>query len=999
MSSDPKPPSLAETMLADTVAASSSSGPQSRDARDAPVSLAPDSAALARGATIGRYIVLERLGSGGMGVVYAAYDPELDRRVALKLLRPEGGGDVSEGRARLLREAQAIARLSHPNVIAVHDVGTIDDQVFVAMELVDGVTLAAWLEEPHDAEAILAAFVQAGRGLEAAHRKGLVHRDFKPENVLVGKDDRVRVLDFGLAYAERARSEPPPPSVSGSMPSIPAPSLVPSVAVPSVPPATVSSGRLDVSITRTGAFMGTPLYMSPEQFGGRRTEARTDQFSFCVALYDALYGAHPFDGGKTFAELQRAVTSGKRRAEPAGKRVPARVKHALDRGLRVKPAERFPTMGELLDALRPEPPKTRARAWTAVAIVAVVIGGVVAARVMRAKPVAVCEGSSQRLVGAWDDARRAEAQRAFQATGKPYADAAFRSASRSLDAYASAWATMHGDACMATRVRGEQSDELLDLRMQCLGERLAELRALGDLFTHADAEVVEMAPGAAQSLSGLDTCANAVALKAPVRMPSDAAKRAAVAAVRERLAKARALEGAGKYPEMLDEASAAVADAARVGHRPIDAEASFVLGRARMHAGDAKGARLAHIDALVAAEASRHDAVAAEAWPALVDAEGKLQDFVAADESARHGAAAIERVGGSDELTARLESAIGDVAWWRGSYDEALAHHRTALALVEKRVGPDDPLAGEVLRLVAHDLTTLGKYDEAIAGFSRALGIAERALGPDHPTVGQACISLSNVNEYAGNAEKARAFAERGLAIAERALGPDHPQVASALVNLGNACDDLGDYDCVDASYRRALAIRERALGPESHDVADVVSNMAEMFLERRAWADAVTYAERALAIREKLKGKSHPEVATSLTTLGRALCALGRCKDALEKHRRALAIMESTFGAEHPDVADALLAVGVDLLALHDAAAAVPILERADALHEKLDVSERERAESGFALARALWDSRGDRARARKLVDAARKPFVAGGARTHESLADVDAWLRAHPR
>ncbi|PCC75646.1 WD40 repeat [Nannocystis exedens] len=317
-------------------------------------------------AKIGRFTVLRQIGAGGMSVVYAAYDERLDRRIAVKLLR---SGESADNQARLLREAQAMARLSHPNVVAVHEVGAWEQQVYVAMEFVRGPNLRDWLQAvPRDIREIREVFVAAGRGLAAAHHAGLVHRDFKPANVLVGDDGRVRVGDFGLV--RHAGDEP----ADG-----PAPAPVPAASI-------VQAGarvELSTTLTETGAILGTPAYMSPEQHLGRPVDARSDQFSFCVALYEALYGAPPFAGRDLF-ELAKRVLAGAVSPVPEDSKVPAWLRRAVLRGLAVDPAARWPSIDDLLDELERDPERSwrtrRTAALVGLAVVGVVVGLVVVAR-------------------------------------------------------------------------------------------------------------------------------------------------------------------------------------------------------------------------------------------------------------------------------------------------------------------------------------------------------------------------------------------------------------------------------------------------------------------------------------------------------------------------------------------------------------------------------------------------------------------------------------------
>jgi hypothetical protein len=304
------------------------------------------------GTRVGRYAVGDVLGAGGMGVVYAATDPELGRAVAVKLVRGDIARGMKAARRRMVREAQAMARVSHPNVIAVHDAGTFGGDVFIAMELVRGQSLRAWLASGvRSVGDILTAYLAAGRGLAAAHAAGLVHRDFKPDNVLVGDDGRVRVTDFGLAHTDGDDLS----SLDGN---------------------TISGDLLPddpVDLTMTGAIIGTPPYMAPEQHDGGLVDARSDQFAFCIALYEALYGERPFPG-RTRDDIAKAVRSGRIAPPPAGARVPGSLRAILLRGLSLRPGDRFPTMDSLLRALGRDRGRLPRRVAAVAAIALLVVG-------------------------------------------------------------------------------------------------------------------------------------------------------------------------------------------------------------------------------------------------------------------------------------------------------------------------------------------------------------------------------------------------------------------------------------------------------------------------------------------------------------------------------------------------------------------------------------------------------------------------------------------------
>jgi tetratricopeptide (TPR) repeat protein/predicted Ser/Thr protein kinase len=851
--------------------------------------------ALEQGSTLSRYIVLNKLGGGGMGVVYTAYDPELDRKVAVKLLRPEAAEGHKDPRAqeRLLREAQAMARLSHPNVIPVYDVGTLGEQIFIAMELVEGQTLAQWLKETErSAREVLDVFIQAGKGLAAAHAAGLVHRDFKPENVLIGRDGQVKVLDFGLARAAK--------ELASGAPTLP----------PEIEARGTSTPRvLAAHLTRTGAFLGTPAYMAPEQLLGKTTDTRTDQFSFCVALHEALYGERPFEGSSVEALAQK-VTKGEVKEPPKSTRIPGRVRQILLRGLRPNPHERYPSMEVLLKELSKDPRAKRRRALAVgSAVLALAVIGIGYRQAYRHSQ--VCKGAEKKLAGVWDDNTKRVVSAALLATGKPYASDAVRGVQKALDAYTQSWAAMHTEACEATWIRGEQSEELLDLRMDCLSQRRDELQSLVQLLSKADAKLAEGAVQASQRLGNLDICSNATALKAPVRPPADSSARLKVEELRKTLANAKALRAAGKFPEGLPIATSIAAEAKTLGYRPFEAEALLLAGQLKYQVRDFKGAERELDASVLAAEAGRNDETAAVAWTQLIAVLGSAQArYEEGHKAEEHALAAIERLGGRETLLASL------------LYNSAVL------------------------------LRQEGKYEDALAQHRRALAIQERVLGPEHLDVATSLSNLSIVLVHQGKYEEALAQVQHALAIEEAALGATHPNLSLALHTIGSILGRQGKYQEALPYLQRALAVRELALGPE------------------------------------------HPSLAPSLNNLGNIFALQKKSQEALGYYQRALAMNEKALGPNHPEVARPLLGIGSVYLETHAPGKALAPLERAVSIWEGRPGDPVELAQARFELARALWETGGDRKRAKQLAALARTTFGASGERARKELAEVDDWL-----
>ena len=572
-----------------------------------------------------------------MGEVYAAYDPELDRKLAIKLLRTTRGpaAQIEAQKARLLREARAIAKLSHPNVVMVHDFGSIEDRVFIAMEFVEGPTLAVWQHAaPRKWREVIDLFLAAGRGLQCAHESGLLHRDFKPENVMVGRDGQARVMDFGLVQKLSAGSDSPASSIPAAL------------ALAS--DATVELGREDATtlrrdlagvrgegepggreverLTRTGALVGTPAYMAPEQFLGEALDGRTAQFSFCIALYECLYGQRPY-GGASVTELATKVVHGDPRPPPEDSPVPAWIRRVVRKGLARAPADRYPAMKDLLAELGREPRRRRRKVFAGVLAAIMLVAAGLAARASLGKQRALCQVPVHRFDGIWErspapSSHRAAIRQAFLDIGKDYANVAFGAVAGMLDGYVGAWASSYQEACEATKVRGE-SAQVMDLRMRCLDDRFDELRALSNVLATANGEVVENAVQSVMSLHAVDRCTNTKLLRASQTPPASSAVGAAIQVVRTDLAAAKALEESGKSARARAALFEVLADARDTGYRPLIAETLYELGMASLAEGTIDAAESSLQEAVTQAQAGHEDEILIEAMIALISTRGE----------------------------------------------------------------------------------------------------------------------------------------------------------------------------------------------------------------------------------------------------------------------------------------------------------------------------------------------------------------------------------------
>ncbi len=774
----------------------------------------------ARDRFVGRYLLLELVGRGGMGEVYVAYDPELDRKVALKLVRSDQGGATAQ--ARLVAEAQAAARLTHPNVVRIYDVGAVGHRVFLAMELIEGTDVAVWgRAAPRAWREVLRLFCEAGRGLAAAHAAGLVHRDFKASNVLVATDGRVLVADFGVALdlgqegkTGLARRRPSSPPVAG-----------------------------------------TWAYMAPEQMRGGVVDHRADQFSFCAALWEALYGEPPYAGDSVAARLL-AIASGSPSA-PRERRVPLWLRRVVERGLALDATNRFPSLEALLAALSRRAATVRRR-WQAAALL--VAAGLAAVLWWRLPPPAaeLCTGGERKLAGVWDAGRkvavRAALGRSAVASGVgPGGEVIWTRIEPLLDAYAEAWARQHDDSCAATRLRGEQSSELLDLRMACLEERRQELRTASDLLAGEDPATARNALSIARGLSSLAGCADARSLLTPAAPPAEAAVRARIAVVRALIAESKVLEKAGRFGQAHALAERAAAEAEEIAYAPLTAEAQLALATTAGRTAHAGAMREALLAALDFAQASRHDEVVARALTMLSLAALLNGNPNEAELWLRLAGSAIERLGEGGEIAAQRQYFAGLVAQQEGRAEAAVEHFVRYLTLVD---------GGSTAS------------QAALHGAYLNLGIAAAELG---------------------RSAAARTYLESSLREGREVYGLAHPGVAATLTALGSLELREGRLAAAEARYRQGLSIFE-GVGTPSPGLAEAQTGLGRALLAQGRASEAVPVLEAAVRLQAE-RPLDPLDLARSRFTLARALALTSPQAVPGRARRLALAAREALAG------------------------------------------------------------------------------------------------------
>jgi serine/threonine protein kinase/tetratricopeptide (TPR) repeat protein len=827
----------------------------------------PD-ADLERGTHVGRYVVLSKIGAGGMGIVFAAHDPDLDRKIALKLLKSRSD-DRDSARVRLQREAQALAKLDHRNVVHVYDVGVHAEQLFVAMEFVEGQTLRTWMRasaKPRPWAEVVRVFAEAGRGLAAAHGVGLVHRDFKPDNVMLGDDGRVRVMDFGLARAD-PESELEARSTSQDR-------------------SETDKRALLETLTQTGALLGTPAYMAPELFEGLPADARTDQFAFCVALYEALYGQRPF-AGANLAALLDTVRSGQIRAIPRGSKVPSWLHEAVMRGLATDRERRWPSMQQLLDVLVETPVKRRRMGWATAGVLAA-FGGIATLTLLDegdSSPIASCDEQSESVSAVWNSAVSDALAEAFAGQGE-LAQRSWPYLRVQLERWATNWAAVDLELCK--RYGLGAAPELHERQLLCLDRQLDRFGLAIDLLGHATAKELERSFDVLEHLPDPGACRDVAA--APVNPNVDAQE---LGKLETAIDRAELEYDLGRLVRA-EQASAELLTATKApGFEELHVRVAVLRSRVLVELERRQEAIDAAFSGLAAAERDGAAALRLRAASNLVHIHVFTQEL----QDAKRWLTQAQTIAAEQELDRRLQRELAANEAWvaalDGRLDEAIAAFDRAIALTDPTTEAREH--GRLTTSRAQMLAWLGKPEQALADFERGERELELLMGPEHPEM----IGLRNAKvQIQLRLDQWQPARTELLKIAESTEALNGGPNSVSVMARGQAAwllDRLGDCRGALAEYEPLLPLAREHMVYPSPELGIMLSQRAELC--EYGTPEAVELAREVLALQREAVGDPHVMVADAHKQLARAHYAAGALEPAREEVEAALA----TFAAVAP--------------------------------------------------------------------------------------------------
>jgi eukaryotic-like serine/threonine-protein kinase len=953
-----------------TVTATPSDAARSQSASEAPLYPA--------GTWIDRYEVIELLGQGSMGRVYRARDTDLRRDIALKHIH-HAGRNKAEAQERLRREALAMARVEHPAVVRLYDAAIIEGELFVAMELARGGTLAQWMcERSRSWRDIVRVLIEAGRGLAAAHGVGLIHRDIKPTNILLDGHGRPKISDFGLARTLDDAAAGNPVEAS-------------------------ETDALDVSLTSTGAVLGTLAYMAPEQLLGQAVDARADQFAFCVALWEALFETRPFPGS-TPTDLCAAVRAGPIMAPPGRQRTPRRLVAALRRGLAADPAARWPDMTSLVEEL------TRAlgarQRWMVAALVsaAAVASAAAAVAIMGAREAPdPCRAPVARVAEVWSTARREALRTKLAAIDPDQGAARFARIATAIDGGAERWSAMSVDACRATRVEARQSEALLDRRIACLDRWLDELAdTVGVAERAGDPGEVDQAVRAGTALSPLAACADVRSLSEALPLPTGGSERATAIELARRTRELEVEQRAGRIAGLPSKVRELVASARLLDHAPTLAAALGVQARVDVAVSDYVNAESALRELAQVAARARDDRSAAFAWIQLLVAM-RVQFRRQSEASALipMATAAVLRAGDPPDLRAdllyaqaRLEEGSN-----RAAALELLTRARTLLEQ-SGATSADSPFARQLILTmseIANQREGLGDSDAAIAGQRDAIERWRALYGNDSPDEAFAWSGLGATLARAGKPDESVAAYRRAVAINEARLG-DSPTTAYTHEILAMTLHLEGRWNEALEAHDRAIRIYRAQLSADDLQLLRTLGNRAETLVQLGRFDEAARDYDEEL---EGLKrdGTDAVTLAITLYNRGELQRKRGRCPDALRDYAGAAGNAESLGKSGASLLIHALVGEAACLLGTRRFDDAIARLNRALKLEAPPDAAFQVALARGY-LGRANVETRRDVAGGLAAVRSARAALAAAADATNtDTVREFDAWLAAHAR
>ncbi len=923
---------------------------------------------------VGRFRIERPLGRGGMGSVYAAHDPKLHRVVALKILH----ASRPEEQPRLLTEARSLAQVNHPHVITVHDVGRWDDRVFLAMELLNGQTLRQWRAQTlRSWQEVVEVYADAARGLSAAHAAGIVHRDIKPNNIMVTDGGRVVVVDFGLAVELGAALDTPGSHGTSS---------------------------------RDTRRAGTPAYMAPEQRRGERATPASDQFGFCVALFEALEGTLP----EASAEPLR----------PAGfeacASVPRRVLRVVERGLVLQPDERHPSMDALVEALRKA---GNTPLWPVGAGAVALLSAALLLPAGREEK--SCSGADDELAQVWTASRRESVGAALRSPGGAWSESVAATVLERIDGYTESWRVEHDAACQA-----DVGDARLGARMLCLDRRLRKLDALLSVFERGDLEVVTNATEAVDALARVEQCRDVSTIA-----NADPVEDAEVEALRDRLAYAEALRESAALDDAETELRDALAEIVVRQDKWLEADARLVLSWVEHDFGRHEAAEEQLRMAVALGTVSRNDEAVAtglerlgwvvgyrlgrytegleitdrgEAWAARLESDryGSYREITRGwieHEAGRphvalghfQRAASIAREAPPSDLEATYDLGLalngaGGAHLGMGALDEALEAFDQSVSLLSARLGRQHPRVVQVLNNRAGVLRALGRPEEALAAFEVTRAAFLDIYGSDHMTAGQTAANIAIVLSDLGRYDESIQRANEAISSLTRVVGEQHALVAKCYALRGDAKLGLGDHDDALRDLHLALAMEIELLGPSHPSVGISQSNLSIAYEKTGRLSGAVMHQELALEILVAAHGDEHALV-------GGARMNLAFLERRLGHHERALELYESAVTrVSDVSLGLALLGTGETLLLLDRADDAIEPLERAVEHLADKPPSFGSAGEGMFLIAQARWQQ-GRRGEARAMAERAVEAL--GREEDTELQDEVRAWLKAPRR